>query len=199
MTIFSKIKWVVSILLVFFVVLVTNLIDRGNFNRLRNSVTAIYEDRIVAFDVLFELSVLIQKKETAVMSSDPLYFQKENGKANHDIDSLTEKYENTRLTKNERELYSNLKEELSKLKGLEKDYLSSYSKKSKSSMLKSVDRIDQYLHDLSKVQLKEGRRQMFISNDAMDTINLFTRWEIVFLIVMAILVQIIILYKPKES
>jgi len=198
MTIFSKVKWIASILLVFFIVLITNLIDRGNFKRLRNSVTAIYEDRIVASDILFELSILLQKKEIAVISSDRLYFQKENGKANQDIEGLIEKYGQTKLTKNEREMYQHLKEELSDLKSLEMNYNSSDAK-AKASLLKSIDKIDRYLHDLSKIQLGEARRQMFISDDAMDVINLFTQAEIVFLIIMAILVQIIVLYKPKES
>ncbi len=36
------------------------------------------------------------------------------------------------------------------------------------------------------------------SNKAKDKINLYAQGEIIFLIVIAILVQIIILYKPKE-
>lgn len=197
MSILTKIKWVASILLVFFIVLATNLIDKGNYNRLRNSVTTIYEDRIVASDVLFELSVLIQKKEIAVLSSDPLFFKKENEKVNHDIDNLTEAYGQTKLIGNERVLYNHLVEELNALKGIEKGYTP--TSKSKPSLLKSIDKIDEYLHDLSKIQLREARKQMLISNDTMDMINLFTQGEIIFLIVMGLLVQIIILYKPKES
>lgn len=198
MTIFSKIKWVASILLVFFIVLVTNLIDKGNFNRLRNSVTTIYEDRMVASDALFEMAALIHKKEVAILSSDLHYFQKETEKANHDIDVLIERYEQTKLTKNEREIHQYLKEELGNLKLVEKNYKPSDAK-GKASLLKSSGKIDQYIHDLSKIQLREARQQMFVSDKAMDRINLFTQVEVVFLILMAILVQVIILYKPKES
>lgn len=198
MTIFSKIKWVASILLVFFIVLITNLIDKGNFNRLRNSVTTIYEDRMVASDVLFELSVLLHKKEIAVISSDLLYFQKESGKTNHDIDGLLERYEQTKLAQSERAIYSSLKEELNNVKKVEENYKVSDTK-GKATLLKSINKIDQYLQDLSKIQLREARQQMFISDKAMERINLFTQVEIVFLIIMAILVQVIILYKPKDS
>lgn len=198
MTIFSKIKWVASILLVFFIVLVTNLIDRGNFNRLRNSVTTIYEDRMVASDALFEMAALNHKKEVAIISSDLHYFQIESEKANHDMDGLIERYEQTKLNKSEREIYRYLKEELSKLKLEEKNYSSSDAK-GKASLLKSIGKIDQYIYDLSKIQLREARQQMFISDKAIDSINLFSQAETVFLIMMAILVQVIILYKPKDN
>ena len=196
MTVLSKLKWFASILLVFFVVLATNLIDRGNFNRLRNSTTTIYEDRIVASDMLFDLSLLIQKKEIA--ASDRLYFQKESLKANHEIERLTEMYEQTKLTEREREVFQRLKDELKNLKSQEMNYSQS-DVKGKASVLKSIDETDQYLHDLSKIQLREARGQMLISERAMDTINLFTQFEILFLIIIAVLVQIIIFYKPKES
>lgn len=68
MTIFTKIKWVASVLLVFFIVLITNIIDRENFNRLSYSVTTMYEDRIVASDLIFEMSRIIHDKELAIVS-----------------------------------------------------------------------------------------------------------------------------------
>jgi hypothetical protein len=55
------------------------------------------------------------------------------------------------------------------------------------------------LYDLSKVQLKEGKRQMSLSEKTMDTIELFTQVEIIFLIVMAVLIQLIVLYQPKDK
>lgn len=198
MTIFSKIRWVASILLVFFIVLITNLIDKDNFNRLRNTVTTIYEDRIVASDLLFEISMLIQEKEVAIISRDSLFFQMNNNKANLDIDGLTGRYGQTELTENEQLIFNSLKDEISNLKRLEQSYVSSETNEN-TNLLRSIDNITQNLHDLSKIQLKEGRQQVLISNKVMDTINLFTQGEIIFLILMAILIQIIILYKPKET
>ena len=184
--------------MVFFIVLITNLIDKDNFNRLSYSVTEIYEDRIVASGLLFEISTRIQGKKVAVVSADSLFFHKENNKANLEIDGLIERYEQTMLTKKEQYIFNNLKDELRDLRKLEKEYTHSETRET-SNILKSLDKISQHLGDLSKVQLKEGRQQMFISNKAMDTIDLFTQIEIVFLILMAILIQIIIMYKPKSS
>lgn len=198
MTTFSKIRWVASILMVFFIVLMTNLVDKDNFNRLRYSVTTIYEDRIVASDLLFEISMLIQDKEVAIVSADSLFFQMNNSKANLDIDGLIGRYGQTKLTENEQIIFNSLKDELSNLKELEQHYISSDTIEN-TNLLKSIENIKQYLHNLSKIQLKEARQQVLISNKVMDTIDLFTQGEIVFLILMAILIQIIILYKPKET
>ena len=198
MTTFSKIRWVASILMVFFIVLMTNLVDKDNFNRLRYSVTTIYEDRIVASDLLFEISMLIQDKEVAIVSADSLFFQMNNSKANLDIDGLIGRYGQTKLTENEQIIFNSLKDELSNLKELEQDYISSDTIEN-TNLIKSIENIKQYLHNLSKIQLKEARQQVLISNKVMDTIDLFTQGEIVFLILMAILIQIIILYKPKET
>jgi len=63
----------------------------------------------------------------------------------------------------------------------------------------SIDEISLNLYDLSKVQLNEGKRQMILNNKTMENIDLFAQLEIIFLIIMAVLVQIIILYKPKED
>lgn len=198
MTLFNKIRWVASILLVFLIVLVTNLIDRNNFNRLNYSVTTIYEDRIIASDLLFEMLLFVQEKKVAIISLDSLFFQERNEKNNRGIEGLIEKYNNTKLTEKEQLIFNNLKNELNSLKNLEKQYILSESKNN-SILLKKTDQIVQHLHDLSKVQLEEGRRQVFVSNKTMDTINLFTQMETIFLILMAILIQIIILYKPKPD
>jgi hypothetical protein len=47
MTVFNRLKWILGILMVFVVILATNLLDRNNFLRVRDSVVAIYEDRLV--------------------------------------------------------------------------------------------------------------------------------------------------------
>lgn len=193
MKIFAKIRWIASILLVFFIVLITNLIDRDNYNRLSYSVTTMYEDRIVASDLLFDISRIIKKKQIAVLTSDTTFLSNKTDNYNQELKNLVENYKLTKLTNNEKIALSKFQEELASLKQKEKSPLNLTN----GEFLKSVEKIDQHLHDLSKIQLKEGRRQVSISQKAKETINLFTQWEIIFLILMAILVQIIILYNPK--
>ena len=194
MKIVAKVKWVASILLVFFIVLITNLIDRDNFNRLSYSVTTMFEDRIVASDLLFEISRIIKEKQIAILTSDTTFFKNRNGQLNQEIDQLVEKYGLTTLTGKENIAFNQLKEELESLEQKEK----SSTNLSNGEVINSIKKIDEHLYELSKIQVEEGKQQVFISKRAEDTINLYTQGEIIFLIVMAILVQIIILYKPKE-
>ncbi|MDO3694794.1 chemotaxis protein [Wenyingzhuangia sp. chi5] len=194
----NKIKKVVSILLVFLIVLTTNLVDKDNFNSLKKSVTTIYEDRIVASDLLFESLLLIHEKETALISSDSLFYQKRNKQTNDEIKNYIEVYDQTKLTSKEHILFNEFKNEFNHLKKLEESYVGSKSV-NKSELLKSIDKITNKLQSLSKIQLEEGKQQMFISNKTIKTIDLFTQIEIVFLIMMAILVQFIIFYDPKKK
>ncbi|WP_421750283.1 MCP four helix bundle domain-containing protein [Croceimicrobium sp.] len=194
MKILTKIRWIASILLVFIVVLLTNLIDRENFNRLSYSVTTMYEDRIVASDVLFELSRIIQKKEIAIYTSDSLYPLEQKAKLDSQINELLNKYRQTKLTSKENFIFQQVEEELQTLQKLESKAPNTFSKET----LKSIETIDHQLVELSKIQLQEGKRQVFASEKVKDSINLFTQGEIIFLVLMAILVQIIILYKPSS-
>jgi len=190
----AKIKWIASILLVFFIVLVTNIIDRDNFNKLSYSVKTMYEDRIVAGDLLFEISRVIQDKKIAILSSENQVPESERERQNKALEELIKKYSQTKLTEKEQFIFNQLQDELKSLKQKERNALD----KSNPEALENIEKIDQNLYDLSKIQLEEGKRQVSISDQTKDTINLFTQAEIIFLILMAVLIQIIILYKPIE-
>lgn len=198
MTILNKIKWITSILLVFAIILTTNLIDRDNFNKLRYSVVTIYEDRVVANDLIFEISLLIREKEIALAASDSTFFLKRNDEINESIQNHIEKFEHTKLTTKEAKIFYNLKDGLRALEKQEIEFINSGFRKN-IDLLNSIKAIVINLHDLSKVQLEEGRKQMALSNKTMKTIELFTQIEVIFLILMAVLVQIIILYNPKQN
>ena len=172
----------------------TNLIDKDNFNKLSYSVTTIYEDRIVASDLLFEMSRIIQKKEIAIISTDTTFPGNGNSESNRELNNLIERYNQTKLTEKEKFVFNQLQDELKTLERKEQETENVAS----SALLKSIDKINQHLYDLSKIQLQEGRQQVFISDKAKDNINLFTQVEIIFLIIMAVMIQVIILYKPKQ-
>lgn len=196
--IIHKIKRVASILLIFLIVLSTNLVDKENFNKLKKSVTTIYEDRIVASDLLFEIAMLIHEKEVALVAADSLFFDTRNQEVNLKIKEYILNYELTKLTDKEHTIFNNFKDEYQHLQKLEEQQASSQVSK-KDELLKSVKVITLKLQHLSKIQLNEGKQQVFMSNATMKSINLFTQVEIIFLIVMAILIQIIIFSDPKKK
>lgn len=70
---YNKLKWILGILMVFVLIIATNLIDKNNFVRVRDSVVTIYEDRLVANDLIFEMLKSVQEKELAVAISDSTF------------------------------------------------------------------------------------------------------------------------------
>lgn len=195
MTLFNKIKWIAGILLIITIVLTTNLIDRNNFSQLKESVTSIYEDRVVASDIIFEITLLVQEKEIALATSDSSFFESKNQQNSEAIRSFMARYAETNLTGDETKIFNKLQAKFDELEAFK-----SYSDQGDIDVIFAhIDDIMHLLYDLSKVQLKEGKRQMLQSNKTMESIDLFTQIEIIFMIIMAIFVQVIILYRPKED
>lgn len=198
MTVFDKVKWVLGILVVFFLIVSTNLIDSKNFAKVKESVGAIYEDRLVAKDLVYELSLLIQEKEIALAKSDSSFYDRRVAVVNNEIQDLLVSFLETKLTKPEAVVFHDLESNLQKLQTDEANY---YALDAEGKVLaeKHLDEVKKNLHELSKIQMEEGRKQLFISKKAMDSVELFTQMEIFFLIILAIAIQIIILYNPKPS
>ncbi|GAK94418.1 hypothetical protein JCM19298_1546 [Nonlabens ulvanivorans] len=59
--------------------------------------------------------------------------------------------------------------------------------------------INETLLKLSDIQIKEGNRQMHIGKKAMASMELLTQMEVWIMIVLAIIIQVIILYNPKKE
>ncbi|MCV9386752.1 chemotaxis protein [Reichenbachiella ulvae] len=198
MSLFSKFKWVFSILLIFAIVLATNLVDKGNFDKLKYSIETIYKDRLVAKGLIFELSYLIQEKQIALLKSDSLFYQQQRLGVNDEIKELIAKFEKTELTIDEFEMFEDFRENVKEELELEKQFIDS-GFENREQLLDQIYLLHDNLHELSKIQLSEGKRQMSMSQKTMDTIELFTQMEIIFLIVIAIIAQVIVLYKSSAK
>lgn len=192
----NKIKWVSGIVLIFCIVLATNLIDRDNFNKLKETTRTIYEDRIVASDIIYEISHIYQEKKLALATSDSSYFITKNKAFTDQVEVLVDKYDHTKLTDKEAKIFNTLKTEFKEFSAAD---LSLSSKEEKERLIALISAIDENMYDLAKVQLEEGKRQMITSNDTMESINLFTQIEIIFLVIAGIAIQVIILYKPLKG
>lgn len=78
MTFYNKIKWVLGILIIFALIITTNLIDKNNYSKVGNSIVTIYEDRLIAKDLIFKISNAIHKKEVAAISANTAFFETTN-------------------------------------------------------------------------------------------------------------------------
>jgi len=74
MKLYTKVKWVLGILMIFILIIATNLIDRNNFVRIKDSLETIYEDRLVAKDLIFKISKSVQEKELALAKLDSTFY-----------------------------------------------------------------------------------------------------------------------------
>ncbi len=197
MNIYAKLKWILGVLMIFLLIITTNLIDKENFKRINNSVTNIYEDRLIAKDIIFTIYKNINQKEHAILMADITFFKVNNLKINNDINALLQKFENTNLTLEEAQVFNTLKNQVITLNKIEINDLDDLNN-DKIKMLNHIKTVKNTLYNLSKIQLKEGERQVSLSNKAFSTIELFTQIEIYILVFLAIIIQIVILYYPKR-
>jgi hypothetical protein len=198
MAFYSKIKWILGILLVFVLIFTTNLIDKSNFVRIKDSVVTLYQDRLIADEIIYEMSCLFHEKEIAVLTGDSLFYSRFNNKVNIGLKGFVTKFGKTRLIEEEDEVFEEFKTNFEELKVAETKYVQSGFMQ-KNEVIDELNSIKENLNILSKIQTDEGQRQWSISKSAMDTIELFTQMEVYLLAFLAIIIQIIILYKPAEQ
>jgi hypothetical protein len=198
MTFYSKLKWILGILLVFVLIVTTNLIDRNNFIRVKDSVVTIYEDRLIAKNIIYEISKAIQVKEMAALTGDTAFYSGRRGEVDKQLERLISRFEQTKLTSEESTTFKKLIANLGSLSQAEEAMVGA-GFESKVEVLKHLAEIRQNLDDLSEIQISEGSRQLAISKRAIDTVELFTQLEIYLLVFLAIVIQIIVMYKPRDK
>ena len=195
MTVYNKIKWTLGILSVFFIILATNLIDRKNFNIVKNSVETIYADRLLAQDILLDLSGLIWEKELAQIKYDRLQFDNKNVTINTRAEELINLFSETKLTRKEEIVLGQLQKNFTSLKEYERTEIQLPNPKFSEYLALIKDNLD----DLSEIQIEEGKRELFESKRAIASVDLFTHLEIYALIIIAIFIQIVVMYNPKKT
>ena len=170
MTVYNKIKWTLGILSVFFIILATNLIDRKNFNIVKNSVETIYADRLLAQDILLDLSGLIWEKELAQIKYDRLQFDNKNVTINTRAEELINLFSETKLTRKEEIVLGQLQKNFTSLKEYERTEIQLPNPKFSEYLALIKDNLD----DLSEIQIEEGKRELFESKRAIASVDLFT-------------------------
>lgn len=187
-----KFKWIGAFLVVFFLIIATNLVDQGHYDRIETSVKNIYDDRLVAQDLLFEISLLVNEKKIKTVTADTNHTSNEDKKLHKSIQVLIEQFKTTVLTNEEELTLKSLEENV---KGL----FTSTHRQDNPELSAKLLAIDNDLYHLSKIQLKEAKRERQAATSSMEMLNLFTRMEIIMLIVLGLVIQIIILYSPKKE
>ncbi|WP_375558720.1 hypothetical protein ACE193_13310 [Bernardetia sp. OM2101] len=198
----NKIKWTGGLLFVFFLILATNLLDRRHIEGVRNSVSAMYEDRLIVKNLIYNISTLTEEKRIAFLLFNTDFYTKKSTSINDSIYTLLDEFSNTTLTYNEKKYLDRLHNDFKNIEIIEKQTLND------SSIIKNLEwrtkmeiqlsYLRKNLDKLAIIQVEEGKRELSRVNRAFSTIDLFTNIEIMFLIVIGIIVQIIILYPVKK-
>ena len=197
MRIIQKIKWVIGLSLVFIVVLGTNLLDRRNFKKIRHSIISIYEDRLVAKSMVYEMNDLVHLKNIAAVEQDSEFFSRRNIEVQKRLDSLFVSFTETRLTPFEKTVVEILSRELVKLKTQEARMIEGNFFVDES-YRETIAESKKRLRSLADIQMQEGNRLFNSSEEILRSMQIHTQVELYFLVAMAILIQVILLIKPKN-
>ena len=198
MLLFKKIKWFLGVLGVFLLILATNLIDKNNFIQVEGSVDNIYNERLLAKELLLDVAIKFHKKEMAYSLNDSTYLLTQNDTVNAEISKLLETFDRVGSTEKEDFILNNLNKNHTKLIKLESN---SSSKETlyTPECAEIFSAINSNIIELAAEQIKEGENQNSIARRAIEKVKLFSQIEIYFLIFLGLLLQFIILYNPKSK
>ncbi len=197
----QKFKAATAMLIVFLIVLATNLIDTQHFSTIQKSYTSVYEDRLLAENYLFQISrylheknlLMAQQNQDAIIASDTL---------NYFINDVMLKYELTQLTLEEAKYFESLQIGLERLKTMES--LNAISASSEPRHQLDFDNQIQMtwadLNALSQIQLLESKKLVQDSDRIINTHNNITsQLEIAILIVLGLIILALIFSSKSTS
>ncbi|GGH64867.1 MCP four helix bundle domain-containing protein [Phaeocystidibacter marisrubri] len=192
----EKIKWVFAVLIVFLVILGTNLIDRRNFKQLKNSVENIYDDRMVASNLIYRMTSLLRNRELLIVRSDTTHYDERVRVFEDKFKDIISEYRSTNLTDFEQIELSRVIEAKNQLSRIEEQHVQ-LGQHNLDVIVGRYDRIYRHMDELSTIQMEESAKQKRISQKAMDSVEFFTNIEIYMLVFLGVLAQVIILYRSK--
>ncbi|MGH1434084.1 MAG: MCP four helix bundle domain-containing protein [Lewinella sp.] len=197
----QKIKAAVLLAIVCVIVLVTNLLGRWQMDKLSDSFSSVYKDRLVVESYIYLISDhLYQKKLTidhcAELADSDL--RSEIGDHNTAISQLLLSYEKTLLTEEEEACFLGFKANVAALEGLEDQYLQLSSEEAEYTAVLNLlnehfDLASANLRQLSLIQIKEGKMLNDQSQRIAKGSYIVTSFEMVILICIAIILQMLVL------
>ena len=181
---------------VFFLVFAKNWLDKRNVSELGNSFASVYEDRLVAESYIYRLSDHLYQKKIMLDNCSSL----ENnsslltniGQHNAAINIIIRDYEKTKLTELETSCFQDFKMNVAAIEALEKDYLLTGGNNEAATKAKMDDRykiVAGNLHQLSGIQISEGKMLSEKSKKIIAGSSLLTQFELVVLVGIGLIIQ----------
>lgn len=188
----NRIKIGFAFAIVFLLVIATNRLDKKRFDTLNNSLTSVYEDRLVAKGYLYELNNIFHEEEKLLAGN---YNAKDLANYHNSVQSIIEEFKSTRLTNQERTEFNNLQDSFKELKGLENSLTASNTDSVLPRIKLKLNRIQNNLDDLALIQLSEGESLTKFAQNSLNMSSTMSKIEIAIIIIIGFVVQFIIFYK----
>lgn len=204
MSFVQKLKAMGALSVVFLLVLATNMMDNNHFKVVQKSLTTVYADRLVAKDHIYKISRQLETKELALFSSSITKIVDVNSHANDSIEKTLAQYKSTKLTNKESLHFNSLQKKLDKLYEIETRLTTDTSTVIRdhedfNKLLNQHAAITRELDILAEIQMSEGRRQVKFSNDAIAKSKFISQLEIGALIIIGVIIQLLIFFKPSKK
>jgi len=167
-----------------------------NFTNINNSVTEIYEDRLVVNAIIYKLAVMLHQKELALVTQNNAFFVDTNNDNNQQAKTFINQVKNTHLTETEAVTLDHFEKGFEALMTIEQAYVTGTPPGSQDDIVPrmsvNIGELKAYLDELSDIQLSEGKTQFVKSKKAVESMTLFDSLENYFLIITSILVFVVI-------
>jgi hypothetical protein len=188
----NRIKIGFAFAIVFLLVLATNRLDKKRFSTINETLTSVYEDRLVAKGYLYELNNIFHQQEELLILNTEI----DTKEAYHEVvDELTQAFRSTKLTNEEKSSLNNFITHVEELKALEQSVSEFNSEEVKSKRIAQINRIQNDLDILAEIQLSEGESLTKFAQNSLSTSTYVSNIEIAVIILIGIIVQFIIFYK----
>lgn len=175
-----------ALLILCVLVLFSNYIDRNHTNNVKQSISTLYEDRLVVEDYILKMTIDIYEIKKALQTSPDSNTHSANqitARLSH-IDGLSAAYQKTKLTKSEDVTFTEL------LKTL-KEFESSASRPAEEN-LKRADHALVLLNELSAIQLEESKLIMQQAEDLYISGKSLSQFAFVITIVILLVLQALV-------
>lgn len=186
--IWSKLKAIAALLMVFFLVFATNQMDKNHFREIQESFSSVYEDRLVAKDYIYKISRLLDIKKNDLITGEVSSITYD---INDSIQVLINKYSKTKLTYKEKKYIPILEKKLNELYKIEEKGTASEKAEQIAEVLSELD-------NLAEIQMLEAKRELNKSNRLVKSSDLISNLEIGVLILIGVIIQLLIFLKPMK-
>lgn len=201
-TIAKKFKAIIALVIVFLMILATNMMDNKHFAFVQESFESIYKDRLVVNDYIFRIARLVEAKREKANSLTLGEKYLLESQSSDSIDQLIINYTSTKLSRKEEMQFSTLKEKLNTLSFLEAELAKATDSEERNQLLirlnDNTSSIIDNLETLSSIQLDEARGLFHSANRLIDISYLNSRLEIAFLIIIGSAILTLIMIKPSS-